>query len=236
MIRLAVLPLALAAFVSAAAPPSSTAKKGFRVYSVSGKCGSRRLIGVYATLAEAAKAAGVRRDSSQLNEVTAGTEGVKPPGRGDEAVLLTLHWRYPRQAIWSKGLVFGNSVQAQAAAGSCRAKGAETLIVRDYAPKEVYQVYGRTMALLLGRHPTIRQAFEDADAQRKGGYCGVHVVSGTSGKKPEGAFKYHVYIQGCKGGWSLELVTADEKKALNSAAAFVKEDRRAEVVRHYGRD
>ncbi len=237
MLRSGLLSLALLALVgdAPAVGPDPATLPGLRLYTVARRCGARALVSIHATAAEAIRAGEDLGCKVRVPfEVTAGTEGRSGPG--EAPVLRTVYTRICPKSGWKKSLTFGDAAQAEAFAKGSRDKGAETFIVNDYAPAVVYQVYGDPCKAgrraLLGNFASAHDAFAAAKAFRdKGQDCAV--FSGTRGREPGGAaVEYHVYVQGCKGSWSLDSRVKNLPGARDKAAAGRREDARVEVVHH----
>ncbi len=250
MIRMSILSVAFLALMSTTATPAEEPKKaedkqGFRVYTIVIKCGNRRLEGIYASPAEAFQAANkLRAKVVAMNvEVTTGSEGkLVPTGR---PMLYEVYMRTCRSG-WRKQGLFADEKNAKAVAKTHETKGAKVEIVRDYAPKEVYHIYGgltRQGLELLGTYVTLEKAaakeFLTNGTNRERSKDPCVVTTGTKGHDYLGwggaPTQYKVYVKSCK-GWSLVATKSDEKNALEVVEAQRKKTVRAEVVlvHHYG--
>ena len=227
---------------NAAAPPEPGVKDGFRVYTISPRCRTRSLIGVYPTAAKAFEgAAGARaKTAPDRVEVTTGSEGkTTPTGR---PALYEVYTRGCTRSQWKlQPALYTDEKKAVEAGGKVKLN---VEIVHDYAPKDVYHVYGkrcRTPASeksrLQGTYRSAREAIDVANAlgSTKGLRC--EVTKGTKGAdlldgSPAG---FSVYIAGCKGSWSLHSTTKEFEKAVQVYDARIKEEQQSAIVRHYGK-
>jgi hypothetical protein len=215
------------------------AKEGFRVYSVGIRCQARRLEGTYDSLFMAFHAANKRRSRfpSQQFEVTTGSEGDKvPAGR---PVVYHVYSMACEKAGWEKRESASNSTKANEIAKKYKDRGDRVEVLLDFAPKEVFHIYGggcRRSWRLLGTYTSLREACSAAEQIRNQQKLDCEVTTGTKGEEflsGSTPTKYAVYAKGCKGGWYLAGTTTDHKKALQIAEARKKDDGGAEVVHQH---
>lgn len=247
MIRTSLLSLALFVVLGttsrSAEEPKLGDKEGFRVYSVSPRCQTRQLLGVHETLRGALDAAADLRAKAPGRgiEVTTGTEGKKTPVSFTRPMLYQVHARVCAKSGWKSQAILGDATKAKELAKSLEKNGAKVEIVSDYAPKEVFQVYGRGCSRsnwrLLGTFAEVAEASQAAEENRtrKTGPLNCIVTTGTRSQETlvlEPA-QYKIYVQGCKGGWSLRETTTEQKKVKEFVEARKKDDKtRVEVVYH----
>ena len=201
-------------------------KEGFRVYTISLRCGSRNLVGVYESPAEAIRVATETRAKKFAGvEVTTGSEGkLVPTGR---PMLYEVYMRTCKSG-WRKQGLFADEKKAEATVKALQTYPDRVEIVRDYAPKEVYHIYGvdggrvRRGLELLSSHRTLEEAFWGAEVLRKSKNPEFHVTSGTKGDpflRDSRPTQYEVYVQGCKGSWERIATKSDQKDALEVVEA-----------------
>jgi hypothetical protein len=243
MVRTSMLSLALVALVSTLAitaeEPKASDKEGFRVYSVTLRCQTRRLLATCATPAEAFKAAAEQRAKfgGLRLEVTTGSEGKEAP-RGQPALYQVYTMACPK-AGWERQEILVNAAKAQEAVKAHKTKGEQVEIIHDYAPKEVYHVYGtrcRGLMALQSTHMTLKEACGAAQVLRTKGNLQVQVTTGTKGQDalPRTNPEYKIYVFGCRSAsWSLTETTSDAKKAQETFAARKKDGAQVEILHHY---
>ena len=137
MIRTSILSLAFLALAGTSATPAGEPKKeetkeGFRVYTISAHCGTRRLQGVYATPEEAFAALGKSRAVAYANrvEVTTGSEGTRlPAGR---PTLYEVYSRSSDKSRWLKRGLYVDQKKAEEAAKAHAKEANKVAVVHDY--------------------------------------------------------------------------------------------------------
>ena len=152
------------ALTNAAAPPEPGVKHGFRVYTVSLRCQSRNLVGVYATAAEAFEVAGGLRAKTAPDrvEVTIGSEGkTTPTGR---PALYEVYTRGCIRSQWKLQPALYTDEKKAVEAGEKAKLNVE--IVRDYAPEEVYHVYGFPCRTVVGTKSRLQGSYRTATVRR----------------------------------------------------------------------
>ena len=236
MLSLAMFVLAAATEGRAAAPPLGD-KEGFRVYSVGARCGQRQLLGVYDTARDALHAASeFRSKGSRRIEVTTGTEGKRVP-TGQPAVYH-IYTKVCDKSGWRSAGIFADEKKLEAEIKAHQAKNYKTEIVRDYAPKEVFYVYGGGCSRsyqLRATCVTREEAFREVKELRKTYSNRCDVVTGTNGAQwaSRSPKQFGVYVQGCKGSWGLETTTNDPEKVKKIVEDKAKAEVRTEVVHLY---
>jgi hypothetical protein len=241
MIRLTMLSLALLVITGAresrADEPKTQEKKGFRVYSISLRCQTRTLLGTYESPEEAFRRAAEFRTKSPRVEVTTGSEGKQRPN--GQPLLCHVYTKACDKEGWQRDATVEEKKVAQIVKDH-KAKNLQVEVVNDYAPSEVYQIYGGgcTRSLrLLGTYATMRetgQAAEEFRTSQKLRNC--LVTTGTRGQSYYSLgtpAQYKVYFESCKGRWILVTTTNDAKKAQEAANKQKKDNRQVEVVQHY---
>ena len=232
------------ALANGAAPPKPGVEAGFRVYTVSPRCLSRNLVGVYATAGEAFEvASGLRAKSppSRL-EVTTGSEGTKLPTGRNRAILYQVYTKVCDKSGWQGQELYAQAEQAAEAAKTHEKDSKKVEIVCDYTAKEVYHVYGRrcrtavgTKSHLMGTYRTARAAFDAADDIRTKQPIQCEVVTGTKGEELlDGTpIRYTVYNRGCRIGLASPKTTADRAEAMKDFQARIEQKSVAVMVVHY---
>lgn len=227
--RISILSLALLAFTSAAPAVGPVPERtGFRVYTRQTRCSDRILVGVYPTIGEAARAAGVRRDAFQVHEITFGIGGGIP--------LHTVYTQTCSKVGWEKRIVTCDLAKAQA---FIKEHGNDPsnrpLLVHDYTNKEVFRIHGyqrtgcRRARLALGDYSTASEVFEALERFRADE--GLTRCTITMLTRDDTSAGFGVYVRGCK-GWRLHVRKADAATAHAVAATLHKDETRVEVVRH----
>ena len=229
------------ALANGAAPPEPGAAEGFRVYTRSPRCGSRNLVGVFPTAPEAFEAAAARAKVSPFRvEVTTGSEGKKTPE--GEPALYEVYTKVCDKSGWRKQSLFTDATKASEAAKAHQKDAKKVEVVRDYAAKEVYHVYGRrcrtavgTKSRLMGTYRTAREAFDAADDIRTKQPFQCEVVTGTMGEELLDAtpIRYTVYSRGCRIGLVSPTATADRAAAMKEFQARIDLKSTPVMVVHY---
>lgn len=241
MVRTSLWSLGLLVLAGAATSPAEESapadKEGFRVYTIGLRCQARRLVGVYQTNQEAFRvAADLRtRHSPERVLVTTGSEGKNTPS--GRPALYHLYAMTCTRSGWQKQPLLVDEKKVQEAVKAQREKGARVEVIHDYAPREVYHVYGggcRRPALLLGSYLTVREACEAAQEFRTKQRFFCTVTTGTKGEERIAGTpaRYTVYVQGCKGGWSEAVAAAEWAKVQEYLDARKDKASAIEVVHH----
>jgi hypothetical protein len=243
MIRTSLFSLALFALIGTSAihgdeakakrPSVEEAKEGFRVYTVSLRCQSRQLQSVHLSVIEAFRAADELREKGSRVEVTTGSEGKKLPVGSPELYVVYLR---PCKVAWEKREVVCDAKKAEQVAKQHKDNGDTVQVVHDYAPKEVFHVYGGGCSRsyqLRGTYTSAEEAFRAAESFRADKKWRCNVASGTKGKEwlTGSPAQYVVYERACKNNWTVGITTKDLKKAEEAAAAG--EWGKGEVVHQY---
>lgn len=223
---------------SPAQQPKADDRPGFRVYSVSLRCQTRTLLGVYPAAGDAFLAAARQRAKSSPArvEVTTGTEGKKVPTA--DPVLYHVWTKGCSRSPWQRGVILMDRKKADEAVKTFTKNGGRVEIVADHAPPAVFYVYGvrcRGLMHLQSTHVTLYDAFHAADELRTKQNFRCEVRTGTKGQEivHEAPVEYKVYLEGGRCGWRLIETTKEQKRAYEVAAARQKERSRVEVVHHY---
>jgi hypothetical protein len=246
MVRTSMLTVAVVvltgAVASPAAPPPEAVRKGFRVYTTGIRCGARRLVGIYETAGEAFRVAAEHRAklSPERVEVTTGTEGKQTPdGR---PALFHLYTMANEKNGWAKQPLMVDEREVQVAVKEQEKKGVRVEVVHDYAPKEVFHIFGGGCSRswrLWGTYVTGKEACEAAEAFRtKEKSSGFKVTTGADWRHPlayrfGSPTRYTVYARAGEGDWTQVETTNDGKKAQEVLEARKKENVRVEVVEDY---
>ena len=249
MIRTSILSLATVvltgALANGAAPPKPGVEAGFRVYTISYRCGNRTLVGVHPTAGEAFEAAvGARaKTSAGQVEVTTGSEGKTLPGRQAPA-LYEVYQKSCRAGWMKQPTLYTDEKKVEAAAADKRKLGNQIEVVRDYAPKEVYHVYGLpcrsvvgTKSRLQGTYRTAKEAIDVAETLRSTRGLRCEVTTGTKGQELlDGApTQYTVYSRGCKGALESPTTTSALEKAVKDYQARIEQKSVPVMVVHYAK-
>lgn len=195
---------------------AASKKEGFRVYTILCRSQMRSLHGVYGSAEEAIRVATKlrKKHTAQRIEVTTGSEGEVVP-RGNP-MLYQVYSKSCKKGGWARSFVVGDRTRAAELAEGYQAKGGETEIVSDHAPKVVYHISGGGCSRswrLLGAYPTLREAFGAAEQFRTKDKYSCEVTTGTKGQVTRGgAVRFSLYVQGCKGSWSHIETAMDVKK------------------------
>ena len=213
-------------------------KEGFRVYTISPRCRTLNLVGVYESPAEAIRVATETRAKRSTDvEVTTGSEGKNGPATR-HAALFMVYTKVCDKAGWQRQGIYEDVKQAEEVAKTRLANKEKVEIVREYKPTEVFEVYGGGCSRswrLRGTYLTIRDAHEAAEDFRTNQKLSCKVTTGIKGRawSYDSPKQYKVYVQGCKGGWGLAETTTDPKKVQEVVEARKKQDVRTEVVQHF---
>ena len=175
MIRTSLLSMATlvlaGALANSAAPPEPAPEEGFRVYTISIRCRTRRLVGVYATAAEAfvvAAEARTRTSPAQV-EVTTGSEGKTPP-TGSPALYVVFTQGAAEERLAGAGALRGRD-QGGGGRQTQEKEAKKVELVRDYAPKEVFHVYGLPCRTVAGTKPPAGELPDGGGGHRRGRGC-----------------------------------------------------------------
>ncbi len=247
MIRTSILSMAFLVLMGTTATPAEEPKQaedkeGFRVYTISRLSGIRQLQGVHASPKEAFQTATKFRGGSWNVEVTTGSEGKQV--MAGRPVLYQVYRKTSEKSGWQHQGLFADEKKAEAVAKTLQTKGAQAEIVRDYAPKEVYHVYGKECRVpvgqksrLLGTYVTLREAYDAAEDFRTNKRLRCEVTSGRRGQDllDEAPTQYKVYVRDCtRSDWTLAKTTNDAKKAQEVVEARKQPNEGTEVVLHFG--
>ena len=239
MVRTSILSMAFlvlaGTMTQAEEPKKAELKDGFRVYMVACRSQVRQLEGVYASAQEAIDAATKLRGRATV-EVTTGTEGkMAPTGR---PVFYHVYSKVCDKSGWRSAGIFADEKKLEAEIKAHQAKNYKTEIVHDYAPKEVFYVYGGGCSRsyqLRATCVTREEAFREVKELRKTYSNRCDVVTGTNGAQwaSRSPKQFGVYVQGCKGSWGLETTTNDPEKVKKIVEDKAKAEVRTEVVHLY---
>ncbi len=221
MVRTSLWSLGLLVLAGAATSPAEESapadKEGFRVYTIGLRCQARRLVGVYQTNQEAFRvAADLRtRHSPERVLVTTGSEGKNTPA--GRPALYHIYTMTCSRSGWQKQLLLVDEKKVEEAVKAHREKGARVEVVHDYAPREVYHVYGggcRQPARLLGSYLTVLEACEAAQEFRTKQRFFCTVATGTKGEERFAGTpaRYTIYEKSCRGIWKEAVAAAEWAK------------------------